>query len=75
MSNLFQDPDAKTVFVLRLKPRSGFGWSVPVVQRLRLALKRLSRDYGLVCIYCQPEPPTQTHHENVTPTQSTGAAR
>jgi hypothetical protein len=47
-------------YILRLKPLSGWGWQVPPVQRLRLALKRLSRDFGLICTELRPESPPQS---------------
>jgi hypothetical protein len=42
-------------YVLTLKPLTG-AWRVPPWQRLRAALKRLSRDYGLRCVECRPTP-------------------
>jgi hypothetical protein len=77
MSNVFQDPDANTVFVLRLKPKVGYGWQ-PVAMRLRAVQKRLLRTYGFVCL---PNPePTETHdHTNPTghgdPAQLPGLSR
>lgn len=53
-----------TDYVLRLRPISGFGWSTPPVQRLRLALKRLSRTFGFVCTECRPVDATERDREN-----------
>ena len=40
-------------FTLTLRPVPG-NWQTPPEQRLRAALKRLLRNYGLRCIHCQP---------------------
>lgn len=48
-------------FYLRLRPLTGPGWRTAPAQRLKLALKRLGRDYGLRCIECRPETPDDTH--------------
>jgi hypothetical protein len=40
-------------FEITLRPVPG-NWRVEPVQRLRAALKRLLRSYGLRCVRCQP---------------------
>src|SRR5258708_6703783 len=41
-------------FALVLRPLPG--WRIPPEQRLRAALKRLLRSYGLRCVSCKPAP-------------------
>jgi hypothetical protein len=53
-------------FALRLRPLHGFGWSTAPEQRLKLALKRLLRDYGLRCVQCAPQPPAKPESSNET---------
>jgi hypothetical protein len=42
-------------FILRLRPVPG-NWQVPPEMRLRAALKRLLRNYGLRAVACRPAP-------------------
>jgi len=42
-------------FVIRLKPLSGFGWSISPEQRLRGLLKLALRRFGLRCVECRPD--------------------
>ncbi|MHC1765195.1 MAG: hypothetical protein AB9869_12990 [Verrucomicrobiia bacterium] len=39
---------------LRLEALTGPGWRTDPVLRLRAALKRLLRDYGMKCTDCRP---------------------
>jgi sugar phosphate isomerase/epimerase len=45
-------------YTLTLRPQPG-NWQTPPEQRLRAALKRLLRNYGLRCIKCQPTAPDE----------------
>jgi hypothetical protein len=51
-------------FTLRLKALSGWGWQTPPWMRLRAALKRLLRDYGLRCVECAPHQPVKPQSSN-----------
>jgi hypothetical protein len=52
-----EQPDRPpAVIVLHLHPKPG-NWRVPWHVRLRAALKRLGRDYGLRCTVCRPVGP------------------
>jgi sugar phosphate isomerase/epimerase len=60
-------PPATIVLHLHVKPGN---WCVPWDIRLRAALKRLGRDYGLRCSVCKPlsgneagEPKKEQKHE------------
>lgn len=45
-------------YLLRLRPLDGPGWQfADPEQRLKLALKRLSRSFGLKCITARPVDP------------------
>jgi hypothetical protein len=46
----------RTEYVLTLRPEAG-NWRTPGEQRLRAALKRLLRTYGLRCTRCAPAEP------------------
>ena len=41
-------------FVVVVTPAAG-PWRTPPILRLRATLKRLSRDYGLICTACRPQ--------------------
>ena len=49
--------NAKTQYHLELEPIPG-NWKVEPVLRLRAALKRLKRNYGLRCVACRPVTPS-----------------
>jgi hypothetical protein len=55
-----KQPMRKPCFILHLEAMPG-NYLAPPVQRLRAALKRLKRNYGLRCTRCEPAPaPAQT---------------
>ena len=47
-----------TRYTIELRAVPG-NWLTPPEQRLRAALKRLLRNYGLRCIKCQPTAPAK----------------
>ena len=70
-------PNAKPQFEFELTLRPACGnWQTEPEQRLRAALKRLLRTYGLRCTRCTPvalappppiAPPQAAHHDNTAP--------
>ena len=43
-----------SAFTITFRPLTA-GWRIPPIYRLRAALKRFKRDYGMVCTSCRPE--------------------
>ena len=48
----------RTRYHLELEPIPG-NWRTPPLLRLRAALKRLLRNYGLRCVACRPAAPPE----------------
>lgn len=55
--------ESTSTFVITLRPLIGPGWGTAPEQRLRHALKKLYRNFGLRCLACVTSPETQTNHE------------